>query len=123
MICSGVLSCMAGEKARVVAMPTLEITADNIECSHGASVADLDENSMFYLAARGVSRMVVVWCILFLNATENVCMYHYEHAVGIRSVVRKLNDELDDVMLIRRRGSCCCAGLSSICFWIVTWLV
>ena len=75
MICSGVLSCMAGEKARVVAMPTLEITADNIECSHGASVADLDENSMFYLAARGVSRMVVVWCILFFNATENVCMY------------------------------------------------
>eukprot|EP01036_Dinobryon_divergens_P028016 gene28016-36897_t len=32
-------SIMLGEKARVVAMPTLEITADNIECSHGASEA------------------------------------------------------------------------------------
>ena len=51
---------MAGEKARVIAMPTLEITADNIECSHGASVADLDENSMFYLASRGVSRLVLL---------------------------------------------------------------
>jgi Fe-S cluster assembly protein SufD len=41
---------------RLVAMPTLEITADNVECSHGASVTDLDENSMFYLATRGIER-------------------------------------------------------------------
>ncbi len=41
-----------------MAMPTLEITADDIACSHGASVSDLDENSMFYLAARGLSRPV-----------------------------------------------------------------
>ena len=50
--------CGLGDKARVIAMPTLEITADNIVCSHGASVADLDENSMFYLSARGVNRKV-----------------------------------------------------------------
>jgi len=50
--------CGSGDKARVIAMPTLEITADNIVCSHGASVADLDENSMFYLSARGVNRKV-----------------------------------------------------------------
>jgi len=47
---------MLGERARVIAMPTLEIIADNVVCSHGASVADLDENSMFYLSARGVDR-------------------------------------------------------------------
>ena len=49
-------SLMLGERARVIAMPTLEITADDVTCSHGASVTDLDENSMFYLAARGVDR-------------------------------------------------------------------
>lgn len=37
-------------------MPTLEITADDVVCSHGAAVADLDENSMFYLSARGIDR-------------------------------------------------------------------
>jgi Fe-S cluster assembly protein SufD len=47
---------MLGDRARVIAMPTLEITADNVVCSHGASVADLDENSMFYLASRGIDR-------------------------------------------------------------------
>jgi len=49
-------SLMLGQRARVIAMPTLEITADDVTCSHGASVTDLDENSMFYLAARGVDR-------------------------------------------------------------------
>lgn len=47
-------SVMLGRRARVIAMPTLEITADNVECSHGAAVADLDQNSMFYLASRGI---------------------------------------------------------------------
>ena len=47
---------MLGDRARIIAMPTLEITADNVVCSHGASVADLDENSMFYLASRGIDR-------------------------------------------------------------------
>lgn len=51
-------SVMLGERARVIAMPTLEITADNVVCSHGASVTDLDPNSMFYLKSRGISGVV-----------------------------------------------------------------
>lgn len=47
---------MLGERARLVAMPTLEITADDIVCSHGAAVCDLDENAMFYLSSRGINR-------------------------------------------------------------------
>ena len=49
---------MLGDGARVVAMPTLEIVADDVSCSHGAAIADLDENSMFYLASRGINRQV-----------------------------------------------------------------
>jgi len=47
---------MLGERARVIAMPTLEITADNVVCSHGASVQELDENELFYLASRGINK-------------------------------------------------------------------
>lgn len=53
-------SIMLGRRARLQAMPTLEISADKVACSHGASVADLDENSLFYIAARGISRQVPV---------------------------------------------------------------
>jgi Fe-S cluster assembly protein SufD len=34
--------------------PQLEIYADDVKCSHGATIGQLDEKSMFYLKARGI---------------------------------------------------------------------
>ncbi|MFN3197172.1 MAG: Fe-S cluster assembly protein SufD [Bradymonadia bacterium] len=34
--------------------PQLEIYADDVQCSHGATVGQLDEEAMFYLRARGI---------------------------------------------------------------------
>jgi Fe-S cluster assembly protein SufD len=53
-------SLLIGESAHIVAMPTLEVTADNVECSHGASVSDLDDNSLFYFSSRGIDRKVMI---------------------------------------------------------------
>ncbi len=36
------------------AKPELEIFADDVLCAHGATIADLDENHLFYLMARGI---------------------------------------------------------------------
>jgi Fe-S cluster assembly protein SufD len=36
------------------AKPELEIYADDVKCAHGATVGELDQNAMFYLAARGL---------------------------------------------------------------------
>jgi Fe-S cluster assembly protein SufD len=43
------------EKARADSLPNLEIEADDVKCSHGASVGQLDEESLFYLMSRGMS--------------------------------------------------------------------
>jgi Fe-S cluster assembly protein SufD len=40
--------------ARADSKPELEILADDVKCSHGATVGDLDKNAMFYLRARGI---------------------------------------------------------------------
>lgn len=87
-------SIMLGRRARLQAMPTLEISADKVACSHGASVADLDENSLFYIAARGISRQVpapvlcmLLCCIGDLHVADNYC-----------------------VLCVRWPGSCCCKG-------------
>src|SRR3990167_11016648 len=40
--------------AEVNTKPELEIYADDVKCSHGATVGCLDENALFYLRARGV---------------------------------------------------------------------
>jgi Fe-S cluster assembly protein SufD len=41
-------------RATVDTKPELEILADDVKCSHGATVGDLDENALFYLRARGI---------------------------------------------------------------------
>jgi Fe-S cluster assembly protein SufD len=43
-----------GERAVIDTKPELEIFADDVKCSHGASVGDLDERALFYLRARGI---------------------------------------------------------------------
>ena len=42
-------------KARVDTKPQLEITADNVKCSHGATVSQLEDDEVFYLQSRGLN--------------------------------------------------------------------
>jgi Fe-S cluster assembly protein SufD len=42
-------------RAAIDTKPELEIFADDVKCSHGAAVGDLDEAALFYLRARGIS--------------------------------------------------------------------
>lgn len=41
--------------ARVTSQPELEIYADDVKCAHGATVGQIDEESLFYLRSRGLS--------------------------------------------------------------------
>jgi Fe-S cluster assembly protein SufD len=45
-----------GPRAAIDTKPELEIYADDVKCSHGAAVGDLDEAALFYLRARGIPR-------------------------------------------------------------------
>ncbi len=45
---------LLSDHARIDAKPELEIYADDVKCSHGATVGDLDEQALFYLRARGI---------------------------------------------------------------------
>lgn len=44
------------EDARINTNPFLEIYADDVKCSHGASVGSLDQNALFYLRSRGIEK-------------------------------------------------------------------
>jgi len=50
-------SLLLGDSARVDIQPTLEIDTDDVSCTHGATVSDLDDEMIFYLQARGLSRL------------------------------------------------------------------
>lgn len=44
-----------GDAARIVAEPQLEIYADDVKCSHGATVGRMDDEAVFYMRQRGLS--------------------------------------------------------------------
>lgn len=45
---------LLGEHAEMDNKPELEIFADDVQCGHGATAGDLDEDLLFYLMARGI---------------------------------------------------------------------
>ena len=47
---------LTSAEAQINSKPELEIYADDVQCAHGATVAQLDELAMHYLRTRGVSR-------------------------------------------------------------------
>jgi Fe-S cluster assembly protein SufD len=47
---------LLSDTAQINTKPQLEIFADDVRCTHGATVGQLDEDSLFYLQARGISR-------------------------------------------------------------------
>jgi Fe-S cluster assembly protein SufD len=50
--------------------PQLEIYADDVKCSHGATVGQLDQNSIFYLRSRGISESSARNLLTFAFANE-----------------------------------------------------
>ncbi|MEK9971047.1 MAG: Fe-S cluster assembly protein SufD [Ferrovibrio sp.] len=46
---------LLADRAQIDTKPELEILADDVKCSHGASIGDVDAQQMFYMRARGIS--------------------------------------------------------------------
>ncbi len=44
------------DKATINSKPQLEIFADDVKCSHGCTIGQLDEDAMFYLRSRGIGK-------------------------------------------------------------------
>lgn len=51
-------------EAEVVAKPELEIYADDVQCKHGATVGQLDQEALFYLRSRGISQQEAMHILL-----------------------------------------------------------
>lgn len=47
---------LMSENAQINTKPELEIYADDVRCAHGATIAEINEDAMFYLQSRGISR-------------------------------------------------------------------
>ncbi len=64
-----VRNLLLSDDSEANSMPGLEILADNVKCSHGATSGQLDEDELFYLLARGIPKNVAQHMLVagFLN--------------------------------------------------------
>ncbi len=61
---------LLSDDAEVDTKPELEIYADDVKCSHGASVGQLDENMLFYLRSRAIEEKTAKGLLTFAFADE-----------------------------------------------------
>jgi Fe-S cluster assembly protein SufD len=47
---------LVSDKASANAKPELEIYADDVVCAHGATVGELEDDQLFYLSSRGITK-------------------------------------------------------------------
>ncbi|MDD5506824.1 MAG: Fe-S cluster assembly protein SufD [Bacteroidales bacterium] len=82
------------DKATVNTKPFLEIYADDVKCSHGATVGQLDEEALFYIRSRGIS---------YDNA-RLLLMYAFAAEVINKITIEPLRLRMDDLVKKRLRG-------------------
>ena len=61
---------LLNRSAKVNTMPQLEIYADDVKCTHGATIGELDEQALFYLQTRGVDAKRAHAMLTFAFANE-----------------------------------------------------
>jgi Fe-S cluster assembly protein SufD len=71
--------------------PQLEIFADDVKCTHGATIGQLDPESIFYLRARGIGLEVARKMLLHAFASEIV------NRISIEPVRERLDSKLFDM--------------------------
>ncbi|MBD3265770.1 Fe-S cluster assembly protein SufD [bacterium] len=61
---------LLSKEAEVNAMPQLEIYADDVKCTHGATTGHLDDDAIFYLQSRGISKENARGLLTYAYASE-----------------------------------------------------
>ena len=61
---------LLSDTAQIDTTPQLEIYADDVKCTHGATIGQIEENSLFYLRSRGIDEASARRLLLFAFASE-----------------------------------------------------
>jgi len=67
---------LLSDEATIDTKPQLEIFADDVKCTHGATVGQLDADQVFYLRSRGIDEMTARDILTFAFASDVVSRVH-----------------------------------------------
>jgi len=61
---------LLSDEAQIDTKPQLEIYADDVKCTHGATIGQVEENALFYLRSRGLDEIAARRLLLYAFASE-----------------------------------------------------
>lgn len=85
---------LLSDAATMQTKPQLIIDADDVKCSHGATVGQIDEEALFYLRARGINE----------DKARLMMMNAFMHEVVRKISVEALRDRIDELVERRLNG-------------------
>jgi Fe-S cluster assembly protein SufD len=83
------------EDAVIDTKPELQILADDVRCTHGATIGQLDPEGIFYLQSRGIG----------LADARNLLIYAFARDIVDRIKVAPLRDQLEQILLEKLHGT------------------
>src|SRR5437667_7456848 len=86
---------LLSKEAQIDTKPQLEIYADDVKCTHGAAIGQLDEDEIFYLESRGINPALA----------RNMLTYGFAEEVIERIKIDSIKRELDEAVLNRLHTS------------------
>lgn len=82
------------DDAKMDTKPQLEIFADDVKCSHGATIGQLNDDALFYLQSRGINK----------REARLMLMFGFAHEVIQNIKVEALRERLDNLVMQRLKG-------------------
>ncbi len=82
---------LLSRQAEIDAKPQLEIFADDVKCTHGATVGQLDDDSLFYLRSRGVDE----------EAARSLLVYGFANDIIARVETADMRERIERLVLDR----------------------
>ncbi len=82
---------LLSNEARVDTKPQLEIFNDDVKCSHGATVGQLEDEELFYLLSRGLSEKLA----------KNLLTYGFAEEIINKIEIEAIKKDLDEAVLNR----------------------
>ncbi len=99
-----VRTLLLSDHARVDAKPQLEIHADDVKCSHGAAIGQLDPEELFYLRSRGMTE----------ELARNLLTYGFAADLLAHVPVTSLRRALRQLVLARTQSQGLAEGLGEL---------
>jgi Fe-S cluster assembly protein SufD len=82
------------DDAKMDTKPQLEIYANDVKCSHGATVGQLDNDALFYIQSRGIDK----------REARLMLMFGFAHEVIQNIRIEPLRERMDNLVMQRLKG-------------------